>query len=78
LGSASLGMIIASGLISRWFSGRIGWVMSLPYAAVGGGMLLLPPLTQVLLSNYDWRITHRILGAGVLLIVPLILLLPLV
>lgn len=77
LGSASLGMIIASGLISRWFSGRIGWVMSLPYAAVGGGMLLLPPLTQVLLSNYDWRITHRILGAGVLLIVPLIMLLPL-
>lgn len=77
LGSASLGMIIASGLISRWFTNRIGWVMSLPYAAVGGGMLLLPPLTQVLLTSTDWRVAHRILGVGVLLVVPLIMLLPL-
>jgi hypothetical protein len=70
-------MIVASGLLSRWFTTRIGSIMSLPYAAVGAGMLILPPLTQLLLSTYDWRITHRILGTGVLLALPLVMLLPL-
>jgi MFS family permease len=78
LGAASLGMIVASSLLTRWFSPtRIGSVMSLPYAAIGAGMLILPPLTQVLLSLYDWRVTHALLGAGVLLTVPLVMLLPL-
>ncbi len=77
LGSASLGMIVASALLSRWFTARIGAVVALPYAAVGAGMLILPPLTQLLLSTYDWRTTHRLLGAGVLLALPLVMLLPL-
>lgn len=77
LGAASLGMIVASSLLTRWFSTHIGSVMSLPYAAIGVGMLVLPPLTQVLLSTYDWRVTHRVLGTGVLLLLPLVMLLPL-
>jgi MFS family permease len=77
LGSASLGMIVASGLLSRWFTTRIGAIMALPYAAIGAGMLILPPLTQLLLTTYDWRTTHRLLGAGVLLALPLVMLLPL-
>jgi MFS family permease len=77
LGSASLGMIVASGLLSRWFTNRIGAVMALPYAAIGAGMLILPPLTQLLLTTHDWRTTHRLLGAGVLLALPLVMLLPL-
>lgn len=77
LGAASLGMIVASALLTRWFATRIGSIMSLPYAAIGIGMLILPPLTQVLLSIYGWRVTHAILGAGVLLTLPLVMLLPL-
>jgi MFS family permease len=77
LGAAALGMIAASALISRWFTSSIGAIMSLPYAAIGAGMLVLPPLTQVLLEAYDWRITHMVLGAGVLLALPLVMLLPL-
>ena len=77
LGSAALGMVIASSLLSRWFTTRIGSIMSLPYAAVGAGMLLLPPLTQVLLARYGWRSTHHLLGMGVLLFIPLIMMLPL-
>jgi MFS family permease len=77
LGAAALGMIVASALLTRWFSSRIGAVMSMPYAAIGGGMLVLPPLTQVLLISYDWRVTHRLLGVGVLLTMPLVMLLPL-
>jgi len=77
LGAASLGMIVASALLTRWFSTQIGSVMSLPYAAIGVGMLVLPPLTQVLLSHFDWRTTHAILGIGVLLTLPFAMLLPL-
>ena len=77
LGAAALGMVAASALLSRWFSHRIGAVMSVPYAAVGVGMLVLPPLTQLLLSRYDWRATYQILGALVLGLLPLALLFPL-
>jgi len=77
LGAASLGMIIASALLSRWFTSHIGSIMSLPYAAIGVGMLIVPPLTQLLLRTYDWRLTHQILGASVLLLLPVVMLLPL-
>lgn len=77
LGSASLGMIAASALLSRWFTSRIGTVMSVPYAAIGAGMLILPPLTQLMLASTDWRTAHRLLGAGVLIMLPLVMLAPL-
>jgi MFS family permease len=77
LGGAALGMIAASALLSRWFTTHIGSVVSVPYAAVGVGMLLLPPITQLLLSRYGWRSTHLILGTAVLCLLPLVLSLPL-
>jgi MFS family permease len=77
LGAASLGMIVASALLSRWFTSHIGSIISLPYAAIGAGMLVMPPLTQVLLQTHDWRATHMMLGAGVLVALPLVMLLPL-
>jgi predicted MFS family arabinose efflux permease len=51
--------------------------MSLPYAALGAGMLVLPPLAQLLLASHGWRTAHYVLGAGVLAILPLTMLLPL-
>jgi MFS family permease len=77
LGAASLGMIVASGLLSRWFTANIGSIMSLPYAALGAGMLILPPLAQLLLASYGWRTAHHVIGAGVLAVLPLTMLLPL-
>ena len=77
LGSASLGMIAASALLSRWFTSRIGTIVSIPYAAIGAGMLILPPLTQFMLASTDWRTAHRLLGVGVLIMLPLIMLAPL-
>ena len=77
LGSASLGMIAASALLSRWFTGRIGAIISVPYAAIGAGMLLFPPLTQLALSATDWRTAYYLLGGLVLAILPLLMLMPL-
>lgn len=77
IGAASLGMATASSLLSRWFVNRIGSVMSLPYAAVGAGMLVLPPFTQLLIQWYGWRESHRLIGIGVLCLLPFVMLLPL-
>ncbi len=77
IGAASLGMVAASSLLSRWFVNRIGSVMSLPYAAVGAGMIAIPPLAQLLIQWYGWRASHQMIGAGVLALFPFAMLLPL-
>jgi len=77
LGSCMLGMIVASSLLSRWFTRRIGSIVSLPYAAIGAGMLIVPPLTQILLDAYGWRTAHRIIGSATLALLPILFLLPL-
>jgi MFS family permease len=77
LGAACLGMVVASSIMSRWFEQRLGTVMSLPYAALGAGMLFIPPLTQLLLERYSWQQASVILGIGVLALLPGLFLLPL-
>lgn len=77
IGASCLGMVVASSLMSRWFTTRMGSVMSLPYAAVGAGMLVIPPLTQLLIDHLDWRLAHRVLGFGLIALIPVVLLLPL-
>jgi MFS family permease len=76
-GAASLGMVTASGLLSRWFISRMGTVASLPYAAIGAGMLLFPPVTQLMIDSVGWRSAHRWLGLFVLAFLPLLFVLPL-
>lgn len=77
IGAASLGMVVASGIMSRWFVHRLGAVMSLPYAALGAGMLIVPPLTQLLIDRLSWQQAYQVLGYGVLAVLPLLMLLPL-
>lgn len=77
LGASCLGMVAASSLLSRWFTSRMGSVMSVPYAAVGAGVLVIPPLTQLLLQSYGWQTAHRVIGWGVLALLPLLIALPL-
>ena len=75
IGVAALGMVSASGLLSRWFTRRLGSVMGFAYAALGAGVLVLTPLTQVLLQSNDWRTVYIMLGVGILaLLLPLALL----
>ena len=77
IGAAALGMIVASSILSRWFTRRIGSIVSLPYAAIGAGMLIVPPVTQLLLDSSDWRHAHRLLGLATLALLPVVMLLPL-
>lgn len=75
-GAACLGMIVASALLSRWFTKGLGFMMAMPSAAVGGGMLVFPPLVQLMLQDYSWRETHQMLGIGIAALLAFVIILP--
>ena len=77
VGAAALSMVAASSLLSRWFLSRMGTVAAVPYAAVGAGMLIFPPLAQKLMQTNDWRTVATWQGLLVLGFIPLLLMLPL-
>jgi MFS family permease len=76
VGTACLGNVPNSALISRWFKGRLTQAMSVVYSAFGIGILTLVPLAQLLNELYGWRGAYQWLGAGVLACVAPVLLLP--
>jgi MFS family permease len=72
IGSGLAGMVPASGLLVRWFRTRLSTAMGIAFAATGMGSLTFVPLAQAMLVEYDWRMTYRILGGGMLLLVPVV------
>lgn len=77
LGAACLGMVAATSLLSRWWTKGLGMAMAVPYAAVGVGLLIIPPLTQWLIAAMDWRAAHAAIGWTTLAVVPILFVLPL-
>jgi len=71
LGVALVGMVPASGLLSRWYHARLSAAIGIAYSAVGCGMLLFVPAAQVLLVHLDWRGTYRAIGLALLVCLPL-------
>ena len=72
IGSGLAGMVPASGLMTRWFRARLSTAMGIAFAATGMGALTFVPLAQALLVEYDWRTAYRILGVGLLVLVPVV------
>ncbi|MBV8165761.1 MAG: MFS transporter [Alphaproteobacteria bacterium] len=66
IGTACLGNVPNSALISRWFKGRLTQAMSVVYSAFGIGILTLVPLAQLLNEALGWRGAYQWLGAAVL------------
>ena len=58
--------------MTRWFRARLSTAMGIAFAATGMGSLTFVPLAQALLVEYDWRTTYRILGVGMLILVPIV------
>lgn len=76
MAAAATGMVPASGLASRWFRARLPMAMGILYASVGTGLLLFAPIAQWLIDGFGWRGAYRVLGAGMLVLLPLLLVLP--
>ena len=76
VGSVAIGIVPASGLVSRWFRRRLPSAMSVLHAALGIGVLLFAPVTQWLIDLAGWRGAYHAMGLALLLLVPPLLLLP--
>ncbi|MBL8385193.1 MAG: MFS transporter [Burkholderiales bacterium] len=73
---AALGMVPSSSILARWFRERLSSAMSIAFAGMGLGALLIVPATQYLLTRLGWRDAYWVLGIVLLALLPLVLALP--
>ncbi|QPF87873.1 MFS transporter [Bradyrhizobium genosp. L] len=72
LGTALIGNVPNSILLGRWFGPRLPTAMAVVYSAMGAGVLVLLPLSQVLIDRIGWRETYQLFGSAALcLVLPL-------
>ena len=76
IGAALIGNVPSSILLGRWFGPKLPTAMAVVYAAAGGGVLVLLPLSQILIDRLGWRDSYRLFGAAALLLLVPLLLLP--
>src|SRR4029079_523315 len=75
LGIALVGNVPNSILLGRWFGPRLPTAMAVVYSAMGAGVLILLPASQLLIDNIGWRDSYQWFGIITLgLLVPLMLL----
>ncbi len=68
------GMVPASALLARWYRARLSTAIGIAYSSFGVGTLLLVPLAQHLIAEYDWRGAYRVLGSVLLVLAPVVML----
>jgi MFS family permease len=54
--------------VTRWFFKRRGVMTGIVAAGIGAGTLVIAPISNWLISTYDWRASYLILGGVVLVI----------
>jgi MFS family permease len=71
-GTALIGNVPNSIMLGRWFGPRLPTAMAVVYSAMGGGVLVLLPASQLLIDHLGWRGAYELLGIIALcLLVPL-------
>ncbi|MBV9562730.1 MAG: MFS transporter [Bradyrhizobium sp.] len=75
-GAALIGNVPNSILLGRWFGPRLPTAMAVVYSAMGGGVLLLLPASQLLIDRVGWRGTYLLFGVAVSALLLPVLLLP--
>ncbi len=76
LGIACLGNVPNSILLGRWFGRRLPTAMAVVYSAMGGGVLVMLPIAQLLIDRFDWRGAYQCFGVAVLLLLAPLSMLP--
>ncbi|WP_426433990.1 MFS transporter [Bradyrhizobium genosp. P] len=75
-GTALIGNVSNSILLGRWFGPRLPTAMAVMYSAMGGGLLVLLPLSQVLIERFGWRNAYQVFGISALCLLAPLMLLP--
>src|SRR5262252_3139139 len=72
---ALIGNVPNSILLGRWFGPRLPTAMAVVYSAIGGGVLLLLPASQLLIDHLGWRGAYQLFGViAVCLLIPFVFL----
>lgn len=74
--AACLGIVPAAALIGRWFDCKLSLAVAFAYAGFGSGILVIVPLAQGLIDADGWRFAYRTLSAGLLGLLPVLIILP--
>jgi MFS family permease len=74
LGVSLNGMVPGSALLSRWYRDRLSTAIGIAFSAIGVGTIVFVPLAQYLIGEFEWRQAYRILGIGLLAVMPLVVL----
>jgi MFS family permease len=67
------GMVPASALLSRWYRARLSTAIGITYSSFGVGTLVLVPLAQHLVVEFDWRGAYRVIGGALLVLAPFVM-----
>lgn len=70
LGTACVGYVPMTALLSRWFRERLNSALAVSHSSHGLGMLMLAPTTQLLIDWDGWRSAYLVLGIGLLILLP--------
>jgi MFS family permease len=76
IAASCLGNVPNIALLSRWYGKRLVTAASVVFSGYGVGILVLVPLTQFLIERFGWQGAYRWLGAGLLVLLLPMLLLP--
>ncbi len=57
-GSAGMGIVPCSAIVTNWFRRRRGTVVGIMAAGMGTGGLVMAPIVAHLLESFDWRATY--------------------
>lgn len=63
-----LGSIASASLLSRWFTYYRARALGLAASGVAIGGLLLPPLLQLLMESFEWRLALQVYGSALALV----------
>ena len=70
IGASAVDVVLLS-TIARWFVRRRGLMSGVAKVGTGLGILIMPLVARVLISNYGWRTSYTVLGALSLVLIVL-------
>jgi MFS family permease len=76
IGVSMVGMVPASGLLSRWYRERLSRVLGIAFSAAGVGAVFFVPLSQFMIDASGWRFAYQSLGLGLLTLSLIVFFLP--